>query len=72
MVGGIQRAMRVVVENGESRDGERLASAGLLIVNPPFGFAEEMLAAGDLLAPRLGHEKTSFAQISVAQVSPWN
>lgn len=61
---GIDRAVRVdVVKEGEI-DG-RLAAAGLLVVNPPYGFEGEMRAAADILTQCLGRPGKP-ATISVA------
>jgi 23S rRNA (adenine2030-N6)-methyltransferase len=46
--------MTIPVEKHERK--ERLASAGLLVVNPPFGFDAEMAAALDAISPRLDGE----------------
>jgi 23S rRNA (adenine2030-N6)-methyltransferase len=54
--GGPKRALRVdfeTVSNPSSGDG-RLSAAGLLVVNPPFGFEQEMRAALGILEPLLG------------------
>ena len=50
---GLRRVMRLDVDiGGEANDG-RLTAAGLLVINPPFGFEAEMRAVADLIAPRL-------------------
>jgi len=52
---GAAKLLRIdVALNAPRVDGkERLAAAGLLIVNPPFGLAEEMEEAARLVAPAL-------------------
>jgi 23S rRNA (adenine2030-N6)-methyltransferase len=65
---GIQRAALLVIDDGQREAEERLSAAGLLIVNPPFGFEKEMRAASDMLAPCLGHEPGSPAQMTVAHL----
>ena len=54
---GIPRLLRVELDIGlaadDADDAERLSAAGLLVVNPPFGFAAEMEIAGAYLADRL-------------------
>ena len=52
---GAAKLLRIdVALNALRTDGkERLAAAGLLIVNPPFGLAEEMEDAARLVAPAL-------------------
>ena len=66
--GGSQDVARITIDIGhESRDDkDRLSAAGLLVVNPPYGFVEEMQAAAALLAPRLGREGP--AQIAVTDL----
>lgn len=56
--GGSQEVARITIDIGRaSKDGkDRLSAAGLLVVNPPYGFIEEMQAAASILAPRLGHD----------------
>ena len=39
---------------GDVRDKDRLARAGLIVVNPPYGFDEEMRAVLSIVAPALG------------------
>jgi len=54
LAGGIAKAMtihaRVPAPEG------KLSRAGLLVINPPYGFYAEMRAAARLLAPRLDGE----------------
>ncbi len=45
---------------------ERLSAAGLLIINPPFGFDEEMRSVAAILAPLLGATARDAAAITVA------
>jgi 23S rRNA (adenine2030-N6)-methyltransferase len=66
---GIARALRIDVDVGEPGDG-RLSVAGLLVVNPPFGFEEEMRAAARVIAPLLGQDTASPARFSFAQLGP--
>jgi 23S rRNA (adenine2030-N6)-methyltransferase len=65
---GIRRAALVVIDDGQRQAEDRLSAAGLLVVNPPFGFEEQMRAAADILAPRLGHPASQPARISIAQL----
>jgi 23S rRNA (adenine2030-N6)-methyltransferase len=51
---GVQKLLRVDIEAGAV--AERMAAAGLLIANPPFGFDTDMRAALEAVAPRLGHD----------------
>jgi 23S rRNA (adenine2030-N6)-methyltransferase len=50
---GMEKLLRIDIDVG-AVDKERLSAAGLLIVNPPFGFAQEMRALAPILAPALG------------------
>jgi len=52
---GATKLLGIVLDVGRSRGAppERLAAAGLLVVNPPFGFDAEMRAALDAVLPRL-------------------
>ncbi|HEX3809842.1 MAG TPA: 23S rRNA (adenine(2030)-N(6))-methyltransferase RlmJ [Rhizomicrobium sp.] len=51
---GIRKVLRVEMNVGrKDAASERLSAAGLLIVNPPFGFDEEMKEAGAVLLPQL-------------------
>jgi 23S rRNA (adenine2030-N6)-methyltransferase len=53
---GVSKALRIdIAIDVPARDGkERLSSAGLLVVNPPYGFDGEMARALDTMAPQLG------------------
>jgi len=56
LAAGAKRVVRVTIElEADERGGakERLAASGLIIVNPPFGFAEEMMAVLAVAAPLL-------------------
>jgi 23S rRNA (adenine2030-N6)-methyltransferase len=56
LAAGAKKVLRIDVSIAPvSRDGkERLGTAGLIIVNPPFGMAEEMETALSEVVPRLG------------------
>jgi 23S rRNA (adenine2030-N6)-methyltransferase len=56
MAGGIAKAMTVAIKVAAAEG--KLNRAGLLVVNPPFGFEAQMRAAGRLVAPRLAGEIT--------------
>jgi 23S rRNA (adenine2030-N6)-methyltransferase len=49
---GVGKLLRLDIDTGAG--GEKMAAAGLLVVNPPFGFADEMRDTLDALAPKLG------------------
>jgi 23S rRNA (adenine2030-N6)-methyltransferase len=61
---GIDRVLCVDTRLAGVAEG-RLTAAGLLVVNPPFGFDEEMRSVAGFLAPLLGLEGASHADISV-------
>jgi 23S rRNA (adenine2030-N6)-methyltransferase len=44
-------------------DPDKLNAAGLLIINPPYGFAGDMKDVFMLLAPRLGREKDAWLRV---------
>jgi 23S rRNA (adenine2030-N6)-methyltransferase len=46
--------LRLEIDVGTDSARERLSAAGLLVVNPPYGFEAEMASAAAALAPRLG------------------
>jgi 23S rRNA (adenine2030-N6)-methyltransferase len=53
---GIGSAMRVDIAIDAEQPDARLSSAGLLVVNPPYGFGDEMRAVARMVAPRLGRD----------------
>jgi 23S rRNA (adenine2030-N6)-methyltransferase len=59
LAAGTNKVLRIDIDIGAepgAADKERLTAAGLLIVNPPFGFKDEMHAALAIIAPLLSHE----------------
>jgi 23S rRNA (adenine2030-N6)-methyltransferase len=54
---GVKKALRIDIHVGpaEARTDEkvRLSAAGLIVINPPYGFAEEMYESLAILAPLL-------------------
>jgi 23S rRNA (adenine2030-N6)-methyltransferase len=68
---GITAVTRLEIEIRRLPDAgrERLLSAGLLIINPPFGFDEEMRGAAVVLAPLLGGGTREPASITVVSAS---
>ncbi len=66
---GVKKAVRIdiAVAAPEPEPGakERLAAAGLVVVNPPFGFAEELRAALAQVTPLLGQD-ARFALTALA------
>jgi 23S rRNA (adenine2030-N6)-methyltransferase len=63
LAGGVQKAL--TLEIAVPPEGDKLSRAGLLVINPPHGFAAAMEAITILLAPRLGREGTP-ARIALA------
>lgn len=53
---GIAKAMTVAIKVAAAEG--KLGRAGLLVINPPYGFEDGMRAAGQLIAPRLEGELT--------------
>lgn len=69
LAGGVSRLVRVGIDvSAERKDGDRLTAAGLAVVNPPFGFVEEMHSCAVVLAPLLGEGRPAkFAVETLAQ-----
>ena len=44
--------------------GERLSASGLIVVNPSFGFEEEMRAACNILLPQLSQGAGAHADVT--------
>lgn len=61
LAAGAKKVVRVIVEFAPEGGGakERLSSCGLIIVNPPYGFAEEMTATLAVVAPLLSPAASS-------------
>jgi 23S rRNA (adenine2030-N6)-methyltransferase len=57
LAGGVTKAM--TIDTMVPAPEGKLARAGLLVINPPYGFAAVMRDAARLIAPRLGGEITS-------------
>jgi len=57
LAAGAKKALRIDIDVGPAEGGidekERLSAAGLIVVNPPFGFADEMRASLAMVAPLL-------------------
>jgi 23S rRNA (adenine2030-N6)-methyltransferase len=62
LAAGPRRLLRIDFAVDAPQD--RLGAAGLLIVNPPFGFEQEMRAALGIVAPRLGRDKPARLGLS--------
>ena len=67
---GIGPAVRLDIDVGAGlKDpGGRLSSAGLVIVNPPYTFEQEITAAAEFLVPRLGVQDGVPAAVSLAEL----
>jgi 23S rRNA (adenine2030-N6)-methyltransferase len=59
---GARKMLRVDIEAGA--EGARMAAAGLLAINPPFGFEPEMREALAAIGPYLGRSGASRSHIS--------
>jgi 23S rRNA (adenine2030-N6)-methyltransferase len=53
VAGGLKRALRIDIDVALASKEEKLHAAGLFVVNPPFGFEEEMRAALGAVEPFL-------------------
>jgi 23S rRNA (adenine2030-N6)-methyltransferase len=55
LAAGAKKALRIAIDIGKDDSGmkERLTAAGLIVINPPFGFAEEMQTCLAVAAPLL-------------------
>ena len=63
---GIAKVLRVELDIGAAPGGEdRLRAAGVLVVNPPFGFAAEMERAGAFLARTLARGPDAKARVEM-------
>ncbi|HEX4158262.1 MAG TPA: 23S rRNA (adenine(2030)-N(6))-methyltransferase RlmJ [Rhizomicrobium sp.] len=64
---GVAPVLRLEIETGRAPDAdkERLSAAGLLVINPPFGFDEEMRSVAAVLAPLLGRRTREPAAITL-------
>ncbi|MGH6889887.1 MAG: 23S rRNA (adenine(2030)-N(6))-methyltransferase RlmJ [Rhizomicrobium sp.] len=64
---GVGPLLRVEIDIGHAPAGmkERLPAAGVLVVNPPYGLAEEMQRAAAFLSPLLGRTAETSARIDV-------
>ena len=51
---GPRKALRIDI--AVDKPGDRLGAAGLLVINPPYGFSGDMAAVLDMVAPRLGRD----------------
>ena len=68
---GVKRALRIDIDIGASGKAignkERLTAAGLIVINPPFGFAEEMRATLARVAPLLSDNARAEVRVLVGE-----
>ena len=66
--GGTEEILRIAIDLGSDARGDkdRLSAAGLLVVNPPYGFSDEMKAIAAILAPKLG--RAAPAKITIENI----
>lgn len=64
---GVAPLLRVEIDIGHAPAGmkERLPAAGVLVVNPPYGLAQEMERAAAFLSPLLGRTPQSSARFDI-------
>ncbi|HTT85044.1 MAG TPA: 23S rRNA (adenine(2030)-N(6))-methyltransferase RlmJ [Rhizomicrobium sp.] len=68
---GITSALCLEIDTGRpGTDRERLSAAGVLVVNPPFGFDEAMREVAAVLAPLLGPAPYKPACITLVSTPP--
>lgn len=69
--GGLKNVLRIDFDTApdKSSEDERLRSAGLLVINPPFGFAQEMKTVLALLEPLLGMKAGEKARSRVGALA---
>ena len=71
---GVKRALRIDIDIGASGKTigtkERLTAAGLIAVNPPYGFAEEMRAALARVVPLLSDKARAEIRVLVGEAEP--
>ena len=62
---GIEKMLRidVALDTPPKSEREKLAAAGLLVINPPFGLAEEMIEAARVVGPLL-HAKIGVERLA--------
>jgi len=53
LAAGGTRLLSLTFDVGGAAESERLSASGLLMVNPPYGFDEQMRAASEDLLPQL-------------------
>lgn len=61
LAAGAKKVLRIAIDIGAGDSGakERLTAAGLIVINPPFGFAEEMQTCLAVVAPLLSRAARS-------------
>ncbi len=73
LAAGVKKALRIDIDVGASEDPigtkDRLTSAGLIVVNPPFGFAEEMRDGLAVVVPLLSPKASADLRWLVGEES---
>jgi 23S rRNA (adenine2030-N6)-methyltransferase len=73
LAAGVKKALRIDIDVGASKDAvgtkDRLTSAGLIVVNPPFGLAEEMRDGLAVVAPLLSPKASADVRWLVGEES---
>lgn len=65
---GATKALRIDIDRGPSGREGAMTKAGLVVLNPPYGFADEMAAALAQIAPLLGTDSKS-AQTRITRLA---
>ena len=65
LTGGITELLRVELDIGAAPDAAGLSATGLLVVNPPYGFAAEMEGMCPVLVQRLGRTGGAGCRVQV-------
>ena len=61
---GVRELLRIELDVGGG-EGERLSATGLLVINPPFGFAAEMRGTAEFLANALARGRGASSAVEV-------
>jgi 23S rRNA (adenine2030-N6)-methyltransferase len=69
LAAGVRKLLRVDIKTASRATDGRLNAAGLAVVNPPFGFEDEMRAALDCVAPNLGKAPGARADVRVEWIA---
>lgn len=66
---GVKKALRIDIDVGSAKDDgkDRLSAAGLIVVNPPFGLAQDMRECLARIAPLLSDKARAEVRILVGE-----